>query len=89
MTFSIKEKTMVSHGSENFYRQKSGNRFYFKRVKFCQRHGWIEIGFVGGAEKWEASHGVCENAEEHPVRALARELIENAPKTYERSNFAQ
>lgn len=32
---------------------------YFRREKFCARHGWIDL-FPIGEDGWQAAHGCCD-----------------------------
>jgi hypothetical protein len=61
MSISKKTGRITVHGEERTRKHvvDSGKIQYFRREKYCVKHGWIDLLAIGGNTTWDRHHEYC------------------------------
>lgn len=56
---------LIKHGyiHEQKIKVNHGKTSYWKREKYCVKHGWIDLFLFGGELQWQAVHSKCDRQE--------------------------
>jgi hypothetical protein len=61
MFISKKSGGIIAHGEERTKKHfvDNGKTQYFRREKYCLKHGWVDVLAIGGYAGWNRHHNRC------------------------------